>query len=245
MTTYNFEAIMRPLGDSAIVVQLSTNIHPTVHQKIIQLTEIIEKDPFTGFIEVVPSYNSVTIYYNPIKIYQTYTKKFITVYEKVSGFIENYLKQLGDTPNVEKRLIEVPVVYGGTYGPDLEEVARSNNLSTDEVIAIHSKPEYLVYMIGFAPGFPYLGGMNESIATPRKETPRPSIPSRSIGIAGKQTGIYTLETPGGWQIIGRTPLNLFSPKKNPPSLLKSGDKIRFVPITSSEYEEIRREQHDD
>src|SRR5699024_4489212 len=103
------------------------------------------------------------------KIYQTYTKKFITVYEKVSGFIENYLKQLGDTPNVEKRLIEVPVVYGGTYGPDLEEVARSNNLSTDEVIAIHSKPEYLVYMIGFAPGFPYLGGMNESIAD-RKST---------------------------------------------------------------------------
>lgn len=237
--------MMRPLGDSAIVIQLSENIHPKIHQQIVQLTQMIEKNPFAGLIEVVPAYNSITVFYNPIKIYQSYDLKHITAYEKVSGFMENYMKQLVDTPNVEKRLIDIPVVYGGTYGPDLEEVARSNNLSTDEVIVIHSKPNYLVYMIGFAPGFPYLGGMDESIATPRKETPRPSIPSRSVGIAGKQTGIYPLETPGGWQIIGRTPLELFSAKKTPPSLLQSGDKIRFVPITSAEYEDMRREQHDD
>ncbi|MBO1911088.1 5-oxoprolinase subunit PxpB, partial [Microvirga sp. 3-52] len=117
-------------------------------------------------------------------------------------------------------------------GPDLEYVAKSNNLSIEEVIQIHSENEYLVYMIGFAPGFPFLGGMDKRIATPRKETPRLTIPSGSVGIAGKQTGVYPLETPGGWQIIGRTPLDLFLPDMSPPTLLEAGDKIRFMPVSA-------------
>ena len=125
--------------------------------------------------------------------------------------------------------------YGGEYGPDLEEVARHNGLSVDEVIALHSGGEYLVYMIGFAPGFPYLGGMSERIAMPRRSSPRAQIPVGSVGIAGMQTGVYPIETPGGWQLIGRTPLALFRPEENPPSLLQAGNKVRFRPISADEF----------
>src|SRR5699024_4926794 len=133
------------------------------------------------------------------------------------------------------RMVEIPVLYGGDYGPDLDLVAHRNQLSTEEVIRIHSERDYLVYMIGFAPGFPYVGGMDERIEAPRKENPRQSIPAGSVGIAGKQTGIYPFESPGGWQIIGRTPAQLFLPESNPPTLIQPGDRLRFVPIDEAEY----------
>jgi inhibitor of KinA len=137
----------------------------------------------------------------------------------------------------ESRVVEIPVHYGGESGPDLDIVAKHNGLTPEEVVAIHSNGHYFVNMIGFAPGFPYIGGMSEKIATPRKSSPRLKIPAGSVGIAGKQTGIYPIETPGGWQIIGKTPLQLFRPDHDPPSLLKAGDKICFKPITLKEFRE--------
>lgn len=134
-------------------------------------------------------------------------------------------------------VIEIPVCYGEEFGPDLEFVANHNGLTPEEVIRIHSSAEYLVYMVGFAPGFPYLGGMPEAIAAPRRPSPRLAIPAGSVGIAGKQTGVYPIETPGGWQIIGRTPIALFVPDSNPPTILASGDRICFRPISRQEYME--------
>ncbi|MGV3465566.1 MAG: 5-oxoprolinase subunit PxpB, partial [Heyndrickxia sp.] len=142
----------------------------------------------------------------------------------------------------ESRVVEIPVCYGGDFGPDLETVASMNGLSTEEVIQIHSSAEYTVYMIGFAPGFPYLGGMSEKIATPRLPSPRLKIPERTVGIAGNQTGVYPIETPGGWQLIGRTPIKLFRPQDEVPSLLHAGDKVRFKPISYEEYVEWEGEE---
>lgn len=227
---------MRPLGDSAIVVQIGEGISPEIHHLIIHLTNEIEQDPFNGFIEAVPSYHSVTVYYNPITIkFENEQSEGISVYQKVSAFMEEYLKRIDPTMEREQRLIEIPVVYGGEYGPDLEIVATYNSLTPEEVIDIHANNEYMVYMIGFTPGFPFLGGMDERIATPRKDSPRQAIAPGSVGIAGKQTGIYSLETPGGWQIIGRSPASLFLPNMSPPTLLQAGDKIRFKQIEADEF----------
>ena len=227
---------IRPLGESAIVVQLGEGISPEVHHIIIQLINEIEKDPFHGFIETVPSYNSVTVYYNPVVInFENQASKCDSSFQKVNAFMHEYIKRINPTVEQRERTIEIPVVYGGDYGPDLDMVATYNRLTPDEVIQLHSNQEYMVYMIGFSPGFPFLGGMDEQIATPRKTTPRQGIPQGSVGIAGKQTGIYPLETPGGWQIIGCTPIELFLPNMSPPTLLQAGDKIRFTPIEAEEF----------
>src|SRR5918992_314716 len=138
--------------------------------------------------------------------------------------------------DLDTRTVGIPVHYGGDFGPDLGFVASHNELTEQQVIEIHSQPTYLVYMIGFAPGFPYLGGMSERIAAPRRDNPRASIPVGSVGVAGRQTGVYSIETPGGWQLIGRTPLRLFRPEEERPSLLEAGDEVRFDPITRSEYD---------
>jgi inhibitor of KinA len=134
--------------------------------------------------------------------------------------------------------VDIPVCYGGDYGPDLDAVSFHTGLSTEEVVAIHGEPDYLVYMIGFAPGFPYLGGMSERLASPRRESPRAKIPPGSVGIAGSQTGVYPIETPGGWQLIGRTPLRLFRPERDEPSLLRTGDRVRFHAIERAEYRDL-------
>lgn len=244
MTTQNITKFIQPLGDAALVIHLGEGIHPDIHEKVKNLSYRLESNPFNGFMECVPSYNSLTVYYNPVAVYSSGVEKAEnSPYKTVSNFLLKLLDELGSTEEKEHRLIKIPVLYGGEFGPDLEYVANFNGLSTEEVIQIHSASEYLVYMIGFAPGFPFMGGMDERIATPRKDSPRLSIVPGSVGIAGKQTGIYPLETPGGWQIIGRTPLNLFLPTITPPTLLQSGDKIRFVPISPEEfadYKEMKR-----
>lgn len=141
------------------------------------------------------------------------------------------------------RTVVIPVCYGGEFGPDLEEVARFHGMTEDEVIAIHAQGRYRVYMIGFAPGFAYLGGLSPEIATPRRATPRTHVPAGSVGIAGNQTGVYPLATPGGWQIIGRTPLALFRPHHEEPSLLRAGDIVQFCPITEEQYRMWDDERH--
>ncbi|WP_255294886.1 5-oxoprolinase subunit PxpB [Bacillus sp. AFS041924] len=241
----NTDMKMKPLGDSAVLIQLGTEINPEVHLKVKALTEYLETHPFNGFIECVPAFTSVTVFYNPLLIHQMYKKenksffhieKNFSPFKVVCSIIGEIIIGIEVAKEREQRVVEIPVCYGGEFGPDLEFVAESNRLSTNEIIDIHSNGEYLVYMIGFAPGFPYLGGMSEKITTPRRNSPRLSIPAGTVGIAGNQTGVYPISTPGGWQLIGRTPIELFCPTKNPPSLLQSGDVVKFVPISLEEYE---------
>lgn len=229
-----------PLGDSALVVQFADEVNEESHEKVMGFIRALEKDPFEGFLEAVPTYTNVTVFYNPLLIKKDGDQQQ-TVFENVRSTIENYISQNDGYTNKQSNTVEIPLLYGDEFGPDLEYVAENNHLSIEEVIQIHSKNDYLVYMIGFTPGFPFLGGMDERIEAPRKETPRTAIPAGSVGIAGKQTGIYPFESPGGWQIIGRTPVDLFLPENNPPTLIKPGDHLRFVPIDQEEYMKRKEE----
>jgi inhibitor of KinA len=220
------------LGDSAIIIRFGDDINQSVHKRVQTAASYFENYPFNGFIESVPAFTSVTLFYDPWIIYK---EKKQSPFEWVKMYIEESLDKLDDMPGELGRTIRIPVCYGGSYGPDLGEVAKRNGLAPDEVIDIHTKAEYTVYMIGFAPGFPYLGGMDERIATPRRSSPRASIPKGSVGIAGKQTGVYPISTPGGWQLIGQTPLALFQPLSDPPSLLHAGDIVTFYPISEEEF----------
>jgi inhibitor of KinA len=234
---------LSPLGDSAIVITLGNEIKYDTHKKIKTLMNSLENNPFIGFIECVPAYTNLTIFYDPLAVYNEHKKRkttdseFVSPFEVVCSTIEKKLQQVEADKELTHRTISIPVCYGGEYGPDLEYVARHNHLTTDEVIHIHSTGEYLAYMIGFAPGFPFLGGLSNKIATPRRPSPRMTIPAGSVGIAGMQTGVYPISTPGGWQLIGQTPTKLFLPNENPPSLIQAGDFVKFYPISHQEYKE--------
>lgn len=216
----------KPAGDSALVIIFGDRIDEGINKKVHAVANAIEKASPDWLIEIVPTYTSVYVYYDPLKL----------SYQNILDAIKPFLSV---EPKEERpRIVEIPTVYGGEFGPDIEFVAKHNGLTVEEVIEIHSKPLYRVYMLGFTPGFAYLGGMNERIATPRLEKPRLKVPAGSVGIAGKQTGIYPIESPGGWRLIGRTPLRLFTPEKDPPTLLQPGDYVRFVPISEEEFWEI-------
>jgi inhibitor of KinA len=223
-----------PLGDSGITVKLGQEISQITHERVKALCGYLEQSPFSGMVEYVPGFTTVTIFYDPISLFDPKIGEI--PYERAVSILTPILSQLSKGEPTKTRVIEVPVCYGGELGCDLEDVAIYHELTPQEVIRLHTEPEYLVYMIGFAPGFPYLGGMNEQIATPRRSTPRLIIPAGSVGIGGKQTGIYPIESPGGWHLIGRTPLLLFQPCQDPPSLLRAGDRIRFYPISKDEYD---------
>ncbi|NJE04871.1 5-oxoprolinase subunit PxpB [Thermococcus sp. M36] len=217
---------LRPAGDSALLLSFGEVIDEGINDRVHAIARAIEKASPGWLVEVVPAYSSLLVVYDPIKT--SYTQ----VEDAVKSFLDAGIKSF------EGRLVEVPVVYGGEYGPDIEFVAEHNGLTVDDIIEIHSRPVYRVHFLGFLPGFPYLGGMDERIATPRLERPRLKVPAGSVGIAGKQTGIYPLESPGGWRLIGRTPLRLFDPSKEPPTLLQPGDRVRFVPIDEEEFREL-------
>lgn len=232
---------LHPLGDNAVIIELGEDINIETQQKVKMITSILDNNPPEWMIEYIPAFTTVTVFYNPVKTSNLLNYKILP-YDYVCGKLQQLLRELKADKKIKHRVVKIPVCYGGEFGPDLEYVAAFNGLTTEEVINIHSSGDYLVYMIGFAPGFPYIGGMSEKIATPRRETPRLKIPSGSVGIAGKQTGVYPIETPGGWQLIGRTPLKLFRPNKEPPSLLMAGDKIQFVPISYNEYKEMEEDE---
>ncbi len=215
----------KPLGDSALLISFGEVIGEEINEKIHSLARAIERANFEWLVEVVPAYSSLAVIYDPVLI----------DFERVKRTIEGLEFS---SEKFEGKLVKIPVLYGGEYGPDLEFVAQHNGLSVDKVIEIHSKPTYRVHFLGFLPGFAYLGGMGERIATPRLERPRLKVPAGSLGIAGKQTGIYPLESPGGWRLIGRTPLRLFDPSKEPPTLLQPGDRVRFVPVDEDKFREL-------
>lgn len=215
-------------GDQSLVIEFGNSITPEINAKIRSMVRILDKEKIKGIYEIVPTYRSILILYKPLII------TFDDLVKKLKN-IENSLK---DSDVSEITIVELPTVYGGKYGPDLEFVAKHNNLTPEEVIDIHTSRDYLVYMLGFTPGFSYLGGMSEKIETPRLQNPRTKIPAGSTGIAGKQTGIYPIDSPGGWQLIGKTPVELYTPFEDPPVLLNAGNYVRFIPIDEEEYLEI-------
>lgn len=220
---------VEPLGDMAAMVRLGDRIDRRTFQQVRALAERLGRERFPGFVEYVPAFASVAVYYDPR----------LALFSEVCAWINSILPTLAETTANPPRQIEIPACYGGEFGPDLEFVAEHARLRAEEVVQIHAGTEYLVYMIGFAPGFPYLGGMSPRLAAPRRSSPRLKIPAGSVGIAGTQTGVYPLETPGGWQLIGRTPLALFRPSDDPPTLLRAGDMVRFRAIDEDEYHALR------
>jgi len=216
-------------GDRALFLNFANRISPQINRKIHLLASFIEKEKGEGILEIVPTYRSLCIYYDPLRLRLKDLKTRLCQ-------IEHELGRAEKTPPA--RVLEIPVVYGGEYGPDLGFVGSSSGLSEEEVIQIHSGRDYLIYMCGFSPGFSYLGGLDERIVTPRLKTPRVRVPAGSVGIAEGQTGIYPLESAGGWRLIGRTPLKLFHPYKDPPIPFVPGDYFRFIPISEEEYQKI-------
>ena len=215
-----------PLGDRTVVVQFFQEISDAVYQAVRVFCETLTHARLDAVVEWVPAYASVVIWYDPDR----------ADYAKMTACLTEVLKSCEPMAISEvDSVIEIPVCYGGTYGPDLAHVAAHNRLSEEAVVEIHSGSDYRIHMFGFMPGFPYLGGMSEAIATPRQVTPRLKIPAGSVGIAGKQTGVYPSDSPGGWQLIGRTPLKLFDSTHREPVLLKSSQRVRFIPISESEF----------
>jgi inhibitor of KinA len=233
-----------PLGDSAVVVQLGDAIDLATHRRVRQLSDYLERHPFTGMIEYVPAYTTVTIYFEGWTLLNVYSDEAAgdDMFAIAVALVNKIMLQLENAAVEQARIVDIPVCYGGDLGPDLEAVAAHHGLSKEEVIDIHTSADYLVYMLGFAPGFAYLGGLSERIATPRHQKPRLSIPAGTVGIAGDQTGVYPIATPGGWQLIGKTPIPLFLPQQNPPTLLKAGDIVRFNRISRAEFDQWEETQ---
>ncbi len=235
------EVEIAPLGDAAIVVQLGRRIGAEAHRRVRQLAYYLEHHPFAGLVQYVPAFTTVTVYYDGMKLAaehqdQSSSDHMPLPYPIMVRIMESILEKLEDLEFPEAKTVDIPVCYGGEFGPDLDDVARRNGLTPEEVVQIHTSVDYLVHMLGFAPGFAYLGGMSPRIAAPRRSTPRLAIPAGSVGIAGEQTGVYPMETPGGWQLIGRTPVRLFLPQASPPSLLAAGQVVRFYPISRQAFE---------
>lgn len=217
-------------GDSGILIEVGSTISEAINYKIRGLVYNIEQCPCSGIIELIPAYKSILLIYDPLLI----TYENLVIYLKE---IENSMHEIKLPPS---EIVHIPTLYGGEYGEDIGYVAACHNLTIEEVVKIHSDRLYLIYMLGFTPGFPYLGGLPDAISTPRLSVPREKIMKGSVGIAGNQTGIYPMDSPGGWQLIGRTPVALFDPNREPAVLLRSGQYIRFDPIRKDEYDQINR-----
>jgi inhibitor of KinA len=221
-------------GEQGLVVEFANVISPQVNARVQRLASKISQSKVEGVIELVPTYRSLLVYFDPLQIARSDLARMI---ERLLAVEE----EVDEGGREKVRLIRVPVCYGGEFGPDLDDVARHKGLAVDDVIAIHSSRPYLVYMLGFTPGFAYLGGMSPKLAIPRLERPRTKIAAGSVGIADNQTGLYPIESPGGWRLIGRTPLQPFSPGSARPFLFAAGDYLQFVPVSAEEFVAIRRQ----
>lgn len=221
---YNTPRLL-PVGDSALLIEFGDEISPAVNAQVHALALALRAHALPGLGEAVPTYRSLLLHYDPLRL----------SLDEVEDAAQQALGRAQGSALPEPRVVEIPTCYGGEFGPDLAFVARHNALKPEDVIRLHASTRYLLYMLGFSPGFAYLGGLPQTIATPRLPTPRTQVPAGSVGIAGAQTGIYPIATPGGWQIIGRTPLRLFAPQREPPTLLRPGDQVRFVPIDADRF----------
>ncbi|HEX5439007.1 MAG TPA: 5-oxoprolinase subunit PxpB [Gemmatimonadaceae bacterium] len=239
-----------PLGDRAVVIALGATIDEATHRRVRAVCARLEMRPVAGMIECVPAFASVVVHYDPARVplhasvgdARALARNAPASTQDASPYA-CMVASLADalTPPLDERplsaaVVEIPVCYGHEFGPDLVDVARHAHLTPDEVVQMHAAGDYRVHMIGFLPGFPYLGGLSDRLATPRRATPRTLVPAGSVGIGGRQTGIYPMDAPGGWQLIGRTPLALFLPDQEPPTRLRMGDRVRFRPISAQEFE---------
>jgi len=215
------------MGDRSLLVELGDKISPEVNQCVQELFTGLDLQKPEGIIELVPGYRSLLVICDPLILSPT----------KLELIIIQIHSNLDRSQLPEPRTVKVPVIYGDSYGPDLAEVAKYHHMTPEQVIGYHTQPTYRVYMIGFTPGYPYLGELPDAIETPRRQTPRTLVPRGSVGIAQRQTGIYSVDSPGGWQIIGWTPIPLFDPQSSPPSLLIMGDRVEFFAITAEEAEQ--------
>lgn len=218
---------LSPLGDSAVLISLGEHIDDATARQIRAIAAQIEADPPTGTIDVVPAFASVAVFYD--------SAHGLEFSQFTADLEERVARARHATVATATRKIEIPVCYGGEFGPDLEAVAQHAGMKPEAVIAAHSGADYLVHAIGFVPGFPYLGGLPPRLATPRRATPRPAVPAGSVGIGGSQTGVYPFSTPGGWNLIGRTPAVLFDVTRPEPALLEAGDRVRFRAISGDDY----------
>lgn len=229
-----------PISETSLCVFFGYHIEKTIHHSIIALNQTLLENPFEGLIETVPAYTSLTIYYEPFRILD----KSMTPFQWVKQFITNlYNQKTIKRIETKENVVQIPVCYDEEYGYDLKELAMHKGVTTQQIIHWHQQEIYDVYMLGFTPGFAYMGEVIPALAMPRKASPRPLVASGSVGIAGNQTGIYPLDTPGGWQIIGRTPLTLFDVNRANPFLLKAGDKVKFYSIDKKEFAHIHAENN--
>ena len=208
-----------PLGDSAVLVQLGDEINLAVNQRVHALANLITASAINGIIETVPAYATLLVHYDSL----------ILSFTQIKNILREKLTHIQENESHQPRLVEVPVRYSGALGPDLEAVASHLGLRVEDVIRIHSGKIYTVYMMGFTPGYPYMGKLDDALIMPRLETPRTHVPAGTVAIAGSQTGIYSIESPGGWNLIGWTPLKLFDPNSASPFLFTPGDEVKFVP----------------
>lgn len=216
----------RTMGDRSLLVEMGERISPEINRRVEELMSRLEDAALPGVRELSPSYRSLLILYDPLRTTRTDLQLEISRLAAAGPAGRS-------SPSSEQT---IPVVYGGEHGPDLEWVAAHHGVQTDEIVARHTRCAYRVYMIGFTPGFPYMGELPVNLETPRRSTPRTRVPKGSVGLAQRQTGIYPAESPGGWQIIGWTPIELFDPRRQPPSLLNMGDSVRFEAIRAEEVD---------
>lgn len=232
MQNSDFPAIpaVFPAGERALVLDFGNVIDDAVNDRVTAYRAGIEKARIPGILEVVPTYRSLLVLYDPCIIrYDSLKEKLRAVSSSGTGAAGGVL-----------RLLSVPCLYGGEAGPDLSALSSMTGLPEEEIVRLHSAPDYKIYMLGFLPGFVYLGGLDSRICAPRLSTPRTRIPAGSVGIGGSQTGVYPVDSPGGWRLIGKTPLRFYDPAGDPPILCRAGDRIRFRPVGADEYEAIRR-----
>jgi KipI family sensor histidine kinase inhibitor len=219
------EARFYLMGDRGLLLELGDEISPQVNARVRRMALALQASSIDGVVETIPTYRSLLILYEPL----------ILSLDQLKTALQAIEKELQELPLPEPLLTRIPAVYGGPYGPDLKNVAEYHRISTEEAIRLHCSKPYFIYMIGFMPGFPYMGELPEGLVMPRLKTPRLSVPAGSVAIAQRQTGIYSMESPGGWRIIGRTPVTLFNPDRTPPALLRMGDLVQFYPISEEEY----------
>lgn len=224
------DAQFRAASDQSLLVSFGEKIALENHERVVKLLRLLQSQPIEGIRNLHPAYCSVLIEFDALKL----------DHDELQSRLLPCLARLDEAPVPEPRQIEIPVCYGGGFGPDLEDVAASHGISPAKAIELHSSPIYLVYFLGFAPGFAYLSGLPEALTTPRLQAPRAKVPQGSVGIGGNQTAVYPFATPGGWRLIGRTPLAMFRRDQARMSLLQIGDRVRFRPISKEEFSEFHR-----
>jgi inhibitor of KinA len=232
MSTHAYPKLVA-LGDSALTIELGASISPRVNRRVHALAHALSVHPIFGVLDVVPAFASLTLFYDPVRVQAAYPD--MPPGRALELELGKRYREAAKAPAIGSREVDLPVYYGGDFGPDLQELAHLHGMTEQAFIDLHAKRSYSVYMLGFAPGFAYLSGLDRQLHTARRASPRAQVAAGSVAIGGAQTGVYPLATPGGWNIIGRTPLPLFRPDDDAPSLLRPGDSLRFRPISLDEF----------